>query len=419
MLRTSTAPIVVVTLAIGAVAGYRATSASLRPRDSVRAGAVARATTPIAAPCAATDDPIASVDGVEDRAAARPNDAPERGPVARAHHESTLDRLAVRLARTRHIASHDLAELQRVLRELHDGGPDAVRSIAAFLRGGQDVDLARIGGGELVGERTLRQALIDTLLQIGGPEATAAALVELGATHEPIEIAMLARGLDADEPGAHAEAVLQAIDDTLRWAGEAPETPDLAPLFGLLQTYGGARAAALLQQSIPRWDEYALIALAGLPDGAGVQALATVATAPPGPIENPSLAFQALAQATSQSPNAAQALVDLARAGRIPDGAWGPLADALRGKELRLSRTMFDGTPLADPQANDASARSQAWRSYYIEWLNVRYEEDVVAARWSPDVIERQRALIDELLASASSSGAAEALRRARASLDL
>ena len=95
--------------------------------------------------------------------------------------------------------------------------------------------------------------MIDTLLQIGGGPATAVALEQLRATRNPLETALLARGLEAEEPGTHTEAVLDAIDDGLQWAGEARESVDLGPLFDLLRGYGGERALALLQRSVPQW----------------------------------------------------------------------------------------------------------------------------------------------------------------------
>ena len=94
--------------------------------------------------------------------------------------------------------------------------------------------------------------------------------------------------------------------------------------------------------------------------------------------------LQVLAQATADSSAAAGVLVDLARTGRIPDQAWAALGDALGGKHLQFSRTMFDGTALAEPSASGAGDRPTAWKSYYIEWLNVRYEQDIVTAAWQP-----------------------------------
>ena len=91
----------------------------------------------------------------------------------------------------------------------------------------------------------------------------------------------------------------------------------------------------------------------------------------------------------------------------------------LGGKHLQFSRTMLDGTPLTDPRARTPGERGSAWRSYYIEWLNVRYEQDVVTADWSPADVQRQLALIDDLLQATSNPVATAALQRARGCLAL
>jgi hypothetical protein len=289
--------------------------------------------------------------------------------------------------------------------------------IGELLRSGINLDLGTLESRGPRGERTLREALIDALLQIGGVPATAVALEQLDATHDPLETALLARGLEALEPGAHSGAVLDAIDDTLAWAGEARESADLAPLFDLLRGYGGERAVALLERSVPQWGEYAAIALAGLPNGEGIPTLTALAAAGDAPIENRVLPFQALGQATAGSPEAADALLDLARSDRIPDQAWRALGDVLAGKHLRFARSMLDGTPLAGNAPGPSGEQPSAWKSYYIEWMNVRYEQDGVTADWTPDQVQRQVALIDELLAAAPSPIATDALQRARASL--
>jgi hypothetical protein len=321
------------------------------------------------------------------------------------------------VARKPRLTKQRLADVVGMLQELERRGTAAVPVIGDLLRSGIDLDFGTLGATGPRGERTLREALIDTLLQIGGGPATAVALEQLRATRNPLETALLARGLEAEEPGTHTEAVLDAIDDGLQWAGEAQESVDLGPLFDLLRGYGGERALALLQRSVPQWGEYALIALAGLPDGEGIPTLTSLAATRDAPIENPVLPFQALAQATTASPEAAEALLDLARSDRIPDQAWSALGDVLAGKHLRFARSMLDGTPLADGSPNAAAGRPSAWKSYYIEWMNVRYEQDVVTAEWSPDQVQQQVALIDALLAATSSPLAAQALQQARASL--
>ena len=84
-------------------------------------------------------------------------------------------------------------------------------AIQDILRGGENVELAQIAGGDLVGHRTLRQAMIDTLARIGGAAATAASLEELQRTTDPVEVFMLARIVEQEEPGAHGDRVIQAV----------------------------------------------------------------------------------------------------------------------------------------------------------------------------------------------------------------
>ncbi len=303
-----------------------------------------------------------------------------------------------------------------MLDELRQQGAVAIPAIAAFLDGGEDVDFTRLDGGDLLGHRTLRQALLDTVEKIGGSAAMAVSLEQLQRTTEPLEIVIAARALDAEEPGIHRNAVLDAIGNALVWTEDQSVTTDVAPLFDLLRTYGGEQAVRTLVASVPRWGEYALIALADLPSGAGVASLTELAAADDAPLLNPVMPFETLAQASAAYPEAGDALVDLARAGRIPDDVWGPMADALEGKHLRLSAKMFDGTPFADRPADGRSPASP-WRSYYVQWLNVRYEQDEVAPTWSPEQVAQQLALIDDLLAAASSPAAVQALQHARVCL--
>jgi hypothetical protein len=213
--------------------------------------------------------------------------------------------------------------------------------------------------------------------------------------------------------------VIDTIGDALQSAEQAPAkaSPDVAPLFDLLRTFGGEQAVTTLEASVPQWGEYAVIALAGLPEGAGIPSLAALAGSADGPMLNPVLPFQMLAQATAQYPEAGDALVGLAGAGQIPDDAWDVLGQTLGGKHLDFSAKMFDGTPLSENGTGMSSGRASPSKSYYVEWLNVRYEEDGVSANWSADQIEQQLALIDDLLDVTSTPAAVQALQQARTSL--
>jgi hypothetical protein len=316
------------------------------------------------------------------------------------------------------ITTEGAAYIQRKLWELRREGAAAVPAIADFLRRGEDISFVELNGGELVGHRSLRQALIDALGTIGGDEAMAVSLEELQRTTQPMEVALLARNLEQAAPGTYGEQVIAAIHDALQWAEQAPieDSPDVGPLFDLLRTYGGTEARTVLERSMPEWTEYALIALAEFPEGLGVPTLTTMADPANAPVANPVLPFQVLAQTTVLYPEAGDALFDLARAGRIPDEAWVAVGEALEGKQLRFSGRMLAGTPLAG-EAVSSGGRASRWKSYYIQWLNMRYEEAVVSAEWSAEQVDRQLALIDDLDGVASSPAAVEALRRARASL--
>jgi hypothetical protein len=348
--------------------------------------------------------------------------APQRAPsAAEAAPQLRLSHLDVLLSyvkKTKAITPRRAAEIARVLRELRAQGASALPAIADFLRQGGDVDFATMPGGELVGHRTIRQAMIEALSTIGGSGAVAVELEEMQRTSEPIELAMLARALDGEEPGVHRNSIVEAIGEALSRAEEAPTRgPDVGPVFDVLRTCGGEEAVAILERSVPRWGEYALIALAGLPDGAGIPSLAALARTIDVPVADDVVPFQALAQATVSYGQAADALVDLARAGEIPDRAWGAMTEALGGKHLQFSGKMFDGTPLAGNGAVAADGRPRVWKSYYIEWQNVRYEQDIVWGDWSGEQVAQQLALIDELLAAAPSPAAVQALQHARASL--
>jgi len=345
-------------------------------------------------------------------------EAPEQPP-APEQHVWELDALVAQVKTMTVITAEGATDLKRLLRALRKQGAAAVPAIGAFLRHGEDVAFTKLSGGELVGHRTLRQALLNTLQKIGGSEAQAVALEQVQQTREPIELTMLARTLDQEAPGEHREAVIHAISTVLQGAEQAPprDGPDVGPLFQLLQTYGGAQAVAVLDQAVSQWGEYALLALAGLPNGEGMPSLTAMVGTPSVAVQDPALPFQILAQDPVRYPEAGEALVELARTGRIPDRAWSAVGEGLGGKQIQFSRQMFDGTPLAGPDAAGAGGGAALWKAYYIQWLNVRYEQRAVSAEWSAEQLEQQLALIDQLLGVTSRPAAVHALQQARESL--
>ena len=193
------------------------------------------------------------------------------------------------------ITTAEAEYIDRALHGVQQRGAASVPAIRDFLRGGEDVDFTKLSGGARVGSRTLREALIDTLEEIGGSDAVAVSLDVLHQTTEPIEVAMLARGLEKEEPGIHGEEVMEAVATVLEGAVQAPprQAPDVAPLFDLLRGYGGDDAVAVLEACEPQWRAYSLIALAGLPDGAGIPSLAAFAETPDDAATSPALPWQA------------------------------------------------------------------------------------------------------------------------------
>ncbi len=330
-----------------------------------------------------------------------------------------LDVLVSKVKAMKEISAEEAATIQGMLAALQKKGMTAIPAIRDFLRQGEDVNFAKLSGGERVGYRTLRQAVIDTLLKLGGGAALATSLEQIQQTKDPIEMAMLARGVEKQEPEVHKEEVIYAIGTALQSTEQLPtkDAPDVSPFFDLLRTYGGPQAVAVLERSVPRWGEYALIALASLSEGAGIPSVTALANTSSVSVENPVLPLQVLAQTTVDYPQARDTLVNLVRTGQIPDRAWKAIGETLEGKSLQFSSKMFDGTPLAENRAIGADGRSLMWKSYYIEWLNIRYEQDVASADWSAEQVQQQVALIDDLLKTTSSPIGKQALQQARVSL--
>jgi hypothetical protein len=265
-----------------------------------------------------------------------------------------------------------------------------------------------------------RLTLVDILYQIGGSDAIDVSLEQLHRTADPVEIAQLGWYLEQLAPGEYREEVLKAIRETLQWAAHIPpeNRDDMSPLFALLQAYSGPEVVADLERSRPTWWEYSLLALAALPAGEGVQHLATLAGDPHVPLAyKPQLPFRRLAQASVHHPEAGVALIELARAGQIPDQAWSQVGTALEGQHLQFSHHLGDGMPLHRHGANGSGIEDLLARQDESQPQTVSYAQQFAAAQWSAEQIEQQLALIEALLDATPSPAAVAALRQARESL--
>jgi hypothetical protein len=305
------------------------------------------------------------------------------------------------------ITREQAQQWQQGLRALTQQGVAAVPAIREFLEQNQELSFSAVSGGELLGQSSMRVALIDALQQIGGPEATAVMLQTLQTTALPSEIALLARNLEQLAPGQYRQETLSAVNEVLAMADKGQLAGwDVGALFQVLQNYGDASTAPALAQLQSKWNYYATMALAGLPGGEGVPSLIRQAQDAAG--GKSSLTFQILAQVATEYPDAGAALIEQARRNQIPDSAWRKIATGLAGDQYQI------GTP---SELSALSPSLPGLKTYHIESGNQNFYSLPLDANLPGDQISQRLALIDQLLAAASSPAAVEALQNARASL--
>jgi hypothetical protein len=285
------------------------------------------------------------------------------------------------------LTSQQASELNAVLRQLVEQGEAALPAIREFLEKNVDIDFDRITGGELVNYPSLRIGLLDALQQIGGPEAVQLAAQTLQSTADPLELALLAQALEQMAPEQYRQQELVAAREALALASSSQlGGRDVSALFELLQRYGDPSVVPDLEKAVALWNYYATLALAGLPDGAGIPALIRLAQDPNISAKGAGdFALRPLAQVALQYPEAADALVQLARSNQIPQTAWPSVAASLAGVYIQYGQQIFGST--------------------------------ASSVNWSPQQIQQRLALIDKLLAITSNPAGYQTLQSARASL--
>ena len=223
--------------------------------------------------------------------------------------------------------------LQQLIRQ----GASSVPAIQQFLAQNLDANYAGVSGANALGYSSLRSAVLDALGQIGGPEATQAMVQTMQTSLFPTDIATLAKTLDAQAPGQYQQAILDAVRQQLNLgAMDQLGGANVLPLFQVLanEAANGADISADLTQYAEKWPYYSAIALATLPDGAGVPSLIQIAQGTvPG---NQAAAAQALAELAPQNSQALNTLLELAKGGQLPDPILAQLAPYLGGREYQL-----------------------------------------------------------------------------------
>lgn len=287
-------------------------------------------------------------------------------------------------------------------------GAGSIPAIAEFLKVA-DTPFFSPENQQLLGFSSAREALLDVLARVGGPEAISVMAGELATTASPREVAMLASSLESAVPGRYRDQAVSAARESLAMAVEGDlENFDVAPLFEVLRLFGGAEVLADLERAARHWGQYATLALGDLPDGAGVPALLRIADANPAGSPNAARfeSLQIIAQLASSNDEARASLLDLARAEKLPAQIWPYLARPLSGEHARLENTMLDAR--ADmPEDKRTGTVHIASGNQNLVWG--RSGEEI-----SPAELQRQRSLVDELALVTKDPDAQKVLEQVR-----
>jgi hypothetical protein len=295
------------------------------------------------------------------------------------------------------------------LQLLIQNGAEAVPAISEFLAKNADLVFTP-DERQALGYVSAREAMIDALVQIATPNAEAALTGVLQATADPREIAQLAQGLEKLEPGVYQPQILDATRQTLAMAarGGLPGW-DTAPLFQVLQQYGGPDAVTDLEGSASQWNYYAMIALAKLPDGSGINSLAQIASGQSDAGSGARVAaLEMLAQVATQSPDALNALLDQARQGKLSAFDWASMLPILAGNQIVYQNSAFGGLP--------DSVNPNDMKTVNIPASGQRFFTAPLAAM-TPEQIAQQQKLISQLQAVTTDPVGKQTLQQANTML--
>lgn len=284
-------------------------------------------------------------------------------PVPSAETRALVSALANLDLKSAPLTAESAAAWKQTLAQLVQSGAAGLPAIQEFLALNQDINFDAVpGAAGLLGSSSLRLSLLDALGAVNTPEGLALSAQMLQSTTDPREIALLARNLERNAPEQYRETALAAARGAM---GEAMAgrlaNKDVGPLFDVLARYGGANAVGDFQQAAgSQYKYYATIALADLPEGAGVPALVQlVSDAKSQSVGGRVAALQALAQLSPDYPDAHNALLEQAKQGTIPGATWINIAASLAGEKFAI------GNPPAGSNPN--------LRSWHLSYGNQNY----------------------------------------------
>jgi len=304
------------------------------------------------------------------------------------------------------LTAGEAEQWKKNLAELIQLGPDGAAAIAEFLQSNTDVRLGR-AGLELLGVDSLREALFNALVNIAGPEAISATLQALQISADPREIALLAGNLDRLAPEMHRQDAVHAAREVLAMAENGRlSKADVAPLFEVLYHYGGSEVVPDLERACGTWAYYSAVALAKLPDGAGIPSLIQIAEQN-GPART--MALQQLAQLSADHESAGAAFANQIQSGRIAEQAWPFLVSALAGNECFFENTGFAGPEGSAPPGNVSAAHVRSGnQTFYSAFKPGSLSQDKINQRLQ--FLEQLRAVTDQPAARQALQQAAELL---------
>ena len=301
------------------------------------------------------------------------------------------------------LTAESAAAWKENLARLVQSGAAGLPAIQEFLALNKDVNFESVAGAAgLLGSTSLRMSLLEALGNMSGPEALAASALALQSATDPREIALLARNLERQAPEQYREAAVAAARAAMAEAaaGRLPGR-DTGPLLEVLRTYGGPNAAQDFQQAATgQWKYYATIALADLPDGAGVPALMQMVTDPASNTRGGRIpAIQALAQLAPDYAQARDALLEQAKQAAIPNATWINIAAALIGDKFQIGSASAENNPNL--------------RTWHLAYGNQNYY--ATPTPLTADQVQQRLGIIDQFLAvNANNSFASAALNEAR-----
>jgi hypothetical protein len=159
-----------------------------------------------------------------------------------------------------------------------------------------------------------------------------------------------------------------------------------------------------LEQATGKWKYYATIALAQLPDGAGIPSLIQMAQDPNASSGTRTPALEMLAQLSLQSPEARTVLLDQTRLNAISPYTWQTLVPILAGDQMGFLNSEYED----HTSFNGVSGL----KTTHLSFGNQNFYS--IPGVLTPDQISQRSALIDELLALNPNQAAKDALQQAR-----